>query len=292
MDEDISVLLYEPTRSGEVSLSCVWWCEIQVDDLLIANAQTIIIRQEWESIVWFIDMVRYEANQISVYDKDEWAVQITSYDNYSGNNPLNIYNWKLILTIQQWRDLELWMREWFTVVNQLPFKDYLRGMWESSEAQHFEKTKALAYLTKTYALFYRTWNNPHPSIPLWVNYTAIDDPRSFQRYLWAGIETSSPLWLQAVDATYDTLVLYDEYIPILPYYHCSAWFSWSWEEKFGRSDTPWLVSKKDIVTCESWWFEGHGVWMSGDGAEYLAQAWASAQEILQYWYQSVYFEKK
>lgn len=287
LEEDISVLLYESTKSKEVTLWCNTWCEVVVDDGVISNAQTIIIRQEWEKIVWFIDLVRYDADLIVVRDSGWWVVQITNYDRYSWELPLNTYKWSLSFEIQSWRDLDQWFSESFTVVNTLSFRDYLQWMGESSEAQHFEKTKTLALLTKTYALFYRSWKNPHPSIPQWVSYTAIDDPRIFQRYVWAWIESLSPYWLQAVDATYDTLVLYEDFVPILPYYHCSWWFSRSGQEKFWWTDTPWLTSKKDFVVCELGQFEWHGVWMSGDGAEYLAQAGASAEDILQWWYSGV-----
>lgn len=287
LNEDINILLYEPTNSWEATLKCNEWCEVAVDDVIISNAQIIIIRQEWDKIVGFIDLVRYDTDQIIVRDPLWWNVQITNFERYSWAVALNVYKGELLFQIQAWRDLDEWMRDSFTVVNTLPFRDYIQWMGESSEAQHFEKTKALALLTKTYALFYRSWNNPHPSIPSGVSYTAIDDPRSFQRYLWAWIESSSPVWLQAVDATYYTLVLYEWFVPILPYYHCSAWFSRSWQEKFWRTDTPWLSSKKDFVSCESEQFEWHGVGMSGDWAEYLAQVWASAEDILQWWYEWV-----
>lgn len=288
LQQDISVLLYEPTRSQESNILCETWCDITIDSTVsIKNAQTVIIRQEWESIVWFIDLQRYDADKITVRDQQWWVVQITNYNRYSWDQPLNIYAGELSFEIQPWRDLDQWITKWFTVVNTLPFKRYIQWMGESSESQHFEKTKALALLTKMYALFYRSWKNPHPSIPQWVSYTAIDDPRSFQRYVWAWIEPLSPYWLQAVDATYTIAVLYEWFVPILPYYHCSWWFSRSWLEKFWRSDTPWLTSKKDVVLCESGIFQWHWVWMSWDGAEYLAQQGATAHEILEWWYEGI-----
>jgi hypothetical protein len=283
------VLLYEPTKSWEVTLSCQWGCEVEVNDTILPNAQNILIREEWDSVVGFIDLVRYESDGITVRDADWWVVQIKSFERYSGQQPLNIYKWTLTLRKQARRDLDDWVKTWLTVVNTLSLREYLQWMGESSEAQHFEKTKSLAYLTKMYALFYRSGENPHPSIPNWVSYTAIDDPRSFQRYLGAGIEATSSNRLQAVDATYDILITYDWYVPMLPYYHCSAGFTRSWNEKFWWTDTPWLTSKKDFVACESWQFEWHGVGMSGDGAEYLAQAGASAEEILEWYYAGVEF---
>lgn len=289
LNDDISVLLYEPTKAWEVTVSCEGGCEIEVNGKILSNAKSIIIREEVDRVVGFIDLVRYESDEIIVRDGDGWVVQIDSFKRYSWENALNIYKWDISVRRQLRRDLDDWVKTWFTVVNSLLLREYLQWMGESSEAQHFEKTKSLAYLTKIYALFYRSGKNPHPSIPEWVTYTAIDDPRSFQRYLGAWIESTSLNWLQAVDATYDSIITYDWYVPILPYYHCSAGFTRSWNEKFGWTDTPWLTSRKDLIACESWQFEGHGVWMSGDGAEYLAQAGASAEEILEWYYEGIVF---
>lgn len=289
LEWNISVLLYEPTRLDEVSVSCEGWCEVSVNGLNISNAEIITLREEVDGLVVFLDLVRYDTDQVVIRDPQWEPVQIVNYDRYSDETPLNIYRGELMFEIQSWRDLDLWVRQGMTVVNTLPFVDYLRWMGESSELQQFEKTKTLAYLTKIYALFYRSWVNPHPSLPEWASYTAVDDPRIFQRYLWAWIEPTADNRLQAVEATFDSLITYDWYVPILPYFHCSGGFTRSWSEKFWWTDTPWLQSKKDLVACESGQFEWHGVGMSGDGAEYLAQAWATAEEILEWYYEGIEF---
>jgi peptidoglycan hydrolase-like amidase len=59
----------------------------------------------------------------------------------------------------------------------------------------------------------------------------------------------------------NTVILYDDYVPILPYFSCSAGFTWSAKEKWGWNDTPYLQSKLDFAACFD--FSGHGVGLSG-----------------------------
>jgi hypothetical protein len=42
----------------------------------------------------------------------------------------------------------------YTVVNTLPFEQYLRGIAEVSDQEHTEKIKAMVLLVKAYALYY------------------------------------------------------------------------------------------------------------------------------------------
>jgi hypothetical protein len=41
----------------------------------------------------------------------------------------------------------------------------------------------MAMIAKNYALFYLNKENTHPSIPSDADYTAIDDPNFFQKYV-------------------------------------------------------------------------------------------------------------
>ena len=159
-------------------------------------------------------------------------------------------------------------------------------MAETVETQHPQKLHAMAILAKQYALYY-IGGNRHPSIQEGVSYDAIDDPRLFQKYVGAGIEQMTPKWQAAVQDTKDELVVYDNFLPILPYFHCSAGFIRSGKERFGRTDTPWLQTKLDVDHCPTGKFDGHGVGLSGDGAEKLAQRGVSYKEILQYYYEGI-----
>gem|GEM_PF-1795077 len=69
--------------------------------------------------------------------------------------------------------------------------------------------------------------------------------------------------------TKNQILLYSGYVPILPYFSCSAGFTFSAQEKRGWIDTPYLQSRYDQEKCVD--FQGHGVGLSGKGAQYLAE---------------------
>jgi peptidoglycan hydrolase-like amidase len=88
-----------------------------------------------------------------------------------------------------------------------------------------------------------------------------------------------------LEATKDKVVMYDGYLPILPYFSCSAWFTLSAKEKWWRTDTPYLESTLDFDECDK--FSWHWVWLSGKWAEWLAKKWMNYEDILKYYYSSV-----
>ncbi|HBB03823.1 TPA: hypothetical protein DCZ39_02895 [Patescibacteria group bacterium] len=47
----------------------------------------------------------------------------------------------------------------------------------------------------------------------------------------------------------NTVIMYNGYVPILPYFSCSAGFTRSAKEKRGWNDTPYLQSKLDFAAC-------------------------------------------
>ena len=71
-------------------------------------------------------------------------------------------------------------------------------------------------------------------------------------------------------------------MPILPYFNCSPWFTLSAKDKRWWTDTSYLQSIYDWVTCND--FIWHGVWLSGKWAERLAQQWLTYDQILKYYY--------
>ncbi len=139
----------------------------------------------------------------------------------------------------------------------------------------------MAMIAKTYALFYM--RNKHPNIPYNASYNAVDDPRIFQKYVWAGFEKTSQTRPKALNATKNYIVLYNWYIPILPYFNSSAWFTFSAEEKFGWIDTPYLKSKIDFYKWK--YFNWHWVWLSWKWAAIMAQKGYNWKEILKYYYE-------
>ena len=122
----------------------------------------------------------------------------------------------------------------------------------------------------------------HPSIPVWATYNAIDNPDLFQKYVWAWLEKTLKKRYQALAATQNELIVYKDHVPMLPYFHCSAGFTWTAQEKRWWSDTPYLQSRLDFKKCSS--FEWHGVWLSGVWADRWARLWFSYKQIIDYYY--------
>jgi peptidoglycan hydrolase-like amidase len=107
----------------------------------------------------------------------------------------------------------------------------MKGIAETSDSDHPEKQKTILLLAKMYALFYINGENNHPSIPEGVSYQAIDNPDMFQKYVGAGRESTSKTSPVLLNEIVDDVVLYNGYIPILPYFSCSAGFTRSAKEK-------------------------------------------------------------
>ena len=70
------------------------------------------------------------------------------------------------------------------------------------------KQSLVLMLAKMYSLFYLNPKNIHPSIPSGANYTAIDNPDMFQKYVGAGREKTSKTSSKALDAIKNSVVLY------------------------------------------------------------------------------------
>jgi peptidoglycan hydrolase-like amidase len=131
--------------------------------------------------------------------------------------------------------------------------------------------------------------NIHPNISADANYTAIDDPNFFQKYVWVGLEKTLTKRYQALEATNNEVVMYNSYLPILPYFNCSAGFTLSAEEKRWWTDTPYLKSVYDFDTCDD--FAWHGVWLAGKWAERFAKQWMTYDQILKYYYDGINITK-
>ena len=164
----------------------------------------------------------------------------------------------------------------------------MKGIAETSDSDNIEKQTLVLLLAKMYTLFYINGQNSHPSIPAWVSYQAIDNPDMFQKYVWAWRENTSTMSASLLADIQNKVVLYNGYVPILPYFSCSAGFTRSAKEKRWRNDTPYLQSKLDFGACFN--FNGHGVGLSGKWAQYLAEKWRTLEQILKYYYPWVTLE--
>jgi len=281
---DISVLLYElSTNFNSRDISCENSCNVLLDWKKLQTS-SIKIFKNGLNLLTQINWQNYFANQIEIQDSSSWTV---IFQNYSRKSyawvPWNSFAGKIIIKQDLYKDLQKNVKKDFVVINQLKFKDYLAWIAESNDNQPFEKSKVLALIAKTYALFYM--KNQHPNIPSGASYQAVDDARIFQKYVGAWFKKTSKTWPKALEQTWNWLAIYNGYVPILPYFNCSAWFTFSAEEKFGWTDTPYLQSKLDFYRCKD--FNWHWVWLSWKWAEILAQKGIDWKKILKYYYDGI-----
>ncbi|MBU0705895.1 N-acetylmuramoyl-L-alanine amidase [Patescibacteria group bacterium] len=172
-------------------------------------------------------------------------------------------------------------------INELPLKDYLKGLAEVSNGDHPEKQKTIAVLARTYARFYMDEaNRKFPGMP----YDGSDDPAIFQRYLGYGVEVRSPNFVSAAQATEDMVVTYQGNLIKTPYFNQSDGRTRSAEEVWGWTNTPYLKSVSDPA-CAGLELKGHGVGLSGFGATAQAEAGKTFEEIIKYYYSGVAIEK-
>jgi len=172
------------------------------------------------------------------------------------------------------------------IINELPLEKYLQGIAEVSNNDPFEKQKVLAVLARTYAKFYlEPENRKFPNKP----YDASDDPDIFQKYLGYGYELRSPNFVKAVQATSGEVVTYKDDLVKTPYFSQSDGRTRSAQEVWGWNNTPYLQSVEDPY-CIGLEMKGHGVGLSGFGAEKAAENGKTYREIIDYYYQGVKVE--
>lgn len=284
LEQDINVLLYELTQDySEYDLSCDWWCTFVFDQnrLDFSTWYIKVLENGLEIYIWW---KKYNTNRVVLYSKSN-IIAVNNYDrkSYAGI-PWNTFHGSLIFKQDYMKDTNWIEKNKFVVINKLPFREYLKWIAETNDTESDTKNEVMSLISKSYALFYMNPKNIHPSIPKLATYNAVDDPRIFQKYVWAWLEKTLKKRYKALSKTQNTLVLYDNNIPVLPYFSCSAWFTYSAKEKRWRDDTAYLKSRFDLGICKDKKFSGHGVGLSGLWAERRASFGRSYQDILSYYY--------
>lgn len=285
----LNILLYELSTSyPRYEISCDGGCIIHADDKTYTNASPVI---ETSNGFIYLTLPSFEnplvVNILDISALSWWLVHVNNYIRKSyGGTPRNTFRWSLIWKKETIKNLAAGKYlDQIVVINSTTFDNYMKGIAETSDSDNIEKQKLVLLLAKMYTLFYINGKNSHPSIPAGVSYQAIDNPDMFQKYVWAGREKTSKMSASLLADIKNKVVMYDGYIPILPYFSCSAGFTRSAKEKRWRSDTPYLQSKLDFGACFD--FSGHGVGLSGKWAQYLAEKWWTLEQILQYYYPGV-----
>lgn len=280
LDWNISVLLYELTFNFTAyQIWCLWTCHFDLDwnvylsplwNISIVDNQLVLLI--WSNI--------YTWSSLKITSSKD-LVMFKNYKRKSYySKPRNAFRGIISIKKQDVKTIKWKQSNKFAVINTLAFNDYMKWIVETNDWESVEKNKVMSMISKSYALFYL--KNHHPNIPLWSDYTAVDSPDIFQKYVWAWAEITLQKRPKAIVATKNLLITFDWYVPILPYFNCSPWFTYSAKEKRWWTDTPYLISNIDAAKCSD--FAWHWVGMSGKWAEYRAKKWWTYQQILQYYY--------
>lgn len=168
------------------------------------------------------------------------------------------------------------------LINELPLEDYMMGLAEEPDTEPYEKQRAFAIAARTYAAHYTlTDSRKFPGMP----YDGSDSPASFQKYVGYTFEQNHPRWVRAVEDTRGIVLTKNGQIIKPPYFSVSdgrtrspaeaGWNNFPFAEVFASKPDPWCAGETR---------RGHGVGMSGCGAEAQAHEGRTGEEILAYYY--------
>ncbi len=168
------------------------------------------------------------------------------------------------------------------LINAVDLESYVKGLAEEPDTEPYEKQRAFAIAARSYAAYYMQEDHrKFPGMP----YDGSDSPATFQAYGGLSFERSNPAWVKAVRSTKDTVLMKDGSIVRAPYFSTDdgrtrspeeiGWNGFPFAEIFRSKPDPW---------CAGETLRGHGVGMSGCGAEGQANDGKTAEEILEYYY--------
>lgn len=192
-----------------------------------------------------------------------------------------------------------------TIINELDIEQYIRGIGESASWTAPEKMKAQAILARSYAYFYMYSGFKKFKD---VDYILTDNPANSQKYVGASV-TNGDAWQNAVKTTIGEILVDKKWeLFIAPYSTCSfkqedgkvrrktlseaRWgekkivVDWKTKLKFGNE----VLQPVDdsFGECKEKQSGGHGVGLSGNGAEYMASKLGKKfDEIIKYYYKGV-----
>lgn len=170
------------------------------------------------------------------------------------------------------------------VINELPIELYLRGIAETSDVSPMEYQKALLTGARTYAMYHWTRATKHASEFFHV------DAKYDQVYRGYGAEARSPKIVQAIVDTRGQVVTYDNKLAITPYFSRSDGRTRNWNEVWGGSGYPWLVSVP-VPQDDGKTLWGHGVGLSASGALGMAREGSLYQDILKHFYKGISLQR-
>ncbi len=169
------------------------------------------------------------------------------------------------------------------LINVVSIEDYMLGITEEPDTEPYEKQRAFAIAARTYATYYI---DPAHRKFAGKPYDGSDSPAEFQKYTGKKAEAGNPRWIKAVQSTAGMLLTKSNQVIKPPYFSSDDGRTRNPEEAGFGTSFPFaeiFVSKPD-PWCSGMELRGHGVGMSGCGAEAQANEGKSAEEILQYYY--------
>lgn len=169
-----------------------------------------------------------------------------------------------------------------TLINELPLEDYMAGLAEEPDSEPYEKQRAFAIAARTYAQYYLS--SDHRKFP-GQPYDGSDNPANFQSYAGTEFTGNNPNWQRAVESTTGKVLRYNGQLIKPPYFSSDDGRTRSPAEA-GWKNFPFaeIFKSKSDVWCIGLTLRGHGVGMSGCGAQGQALQGRSAEQILQYYY--------
>lgn len=176
------------------------------------------------------------------------------------------------------------------LINELPMESYVAGLIEEPDTEPYEKQRAFAIAARTYATFYlHPTQRKFPGKP----YDGSDDPAVFQAYGGYDAEMKNPQWVRAVADTAGSLLTYHGEVIKPPYFSSDDGRTRSPQEA-GWKNFPFadIFTSKDDHWCSGMALRGHGVGMSGCGAEMQAHEGKTAEQILQYYYPGTIIDRR
>ncbi|MDD4151349.1 MAG: S-layer homology domain-containing protein [Candidatus Gracilibacteria bacterium] len=187
------------------------------------------------------------------------------------------------------------------VVNELYINDYMKGIGEISNDALEQKAKTILVSARSYARWYISSNNrKFPG----EYYDGSDDPEIFQKYLGYGIEQRNANIVKYVEDTLDEVITYNGNL-VKPWYFNQSngktlsYYDYCLKNNPGSTNFckdgqeknyPYLIGVDDPSGSGKTTL-GHGVGLSGDGANYFAKLGRDYKKIILYYYTGVKVSK-
>lgn len=286
----VRVLLYEASQQKEWNISCAPSCIVRFNgkSQIAKTFSVTAVTWWWFNVIFPNKTIRTKLFGLNTYNTSTSSgfITINNYKRIASNGVgLNVFRQGMLFSYGPTKDLEWKINTQPQLINLVSLDNYMRGIGEASDKEVQTKADLLALLSKSYIMYYIWGAIRHPSIPAEAIYNAIDDPRFFQKYLGAGWEKISTTWPKALENTKNQYITFDNKLPILPYFHCSAGFTWSAKERRWWQDTSYLQSVKDTFgVCDSGDFEGHWVWLSGKWAAAMLASGSTIKQVIDLYY--------